>query len=226
MRALVRIIVLGAIAAVSVAPAWHRMRMLAHRSSHQLRRVRGLESRCVSRARRSADGRPGRRRGMGGRAKRASARRCGRASILKSSPASQRPLASTHSAGCDPLPRIIHVSGFRASPIKVSRAARLLSQQAWSRLVIPRVRQRILATYALLALLPLYVGAGRIKNQAHWQTDVLAGWAIGGFGMVRTQPRGAHSHRNSSAWCCGGMAQPILNAARILGIIGAGRLAI
>jgi membrane-associated phospholipid phosphatase len=35
------------------------------------------------------------------------------------------------------------------------------------------------ATY-LLALLPLYVGAGRIKNQAHWQTDVIAGWAIGG----------------------------------------------
>lgn len=36
------------------------------------------------------------------------------------------------------------------------------------------------ATYALL-LLPLYVGAGRIKNQAHWQTDVLAAWAIGGL---------------------------------------------
>jgi undecaprenyl-diphosphatase len=36
------------------------------------------------------------------------------------------------------------------------------------------------ATYALL-LLPLYVGAGRIKNQAHWQTDVLAGWVIGGL---------------------------------------------
>jgi PAP2 superfamily len=36
------------------------------------------------------------------------------------------------------------------------------------------------ATYAL-ALLPLYVGAGRIKNQAHWQTDVLAGWAVGGL---------------------------------------------
>ncbi len=35
------------------------------------------------------------------------------------------------------------------------------------------------ATYALL-LLPLYVGAGRIRNQAHWQTDVLAGWAVGG----------------------------------------------
>lgn len=36
------------------------------------------------------------------------------------------------------------------------------------------------ATYALL-LLPLYIGAARIKNQAHWQTDVLAGWAVGGL---------------------------------------------
>ena len=36
------------------------------------------------------------------------------------------------------------------------------------------------AAYGLL-LLPLYVGAGRIKNQAHWQTDVLAGWAVGGL---------------------------------------------
>ena len=35
------------------------------------------------------------------------------------------------------------------------------------------------AAYALM-LLPLYVGIGRMKNQAHWQTDVLAGWAIGG----------------------------------------------
>jgi undecaprenyl-diphosphatase len=35
------------------------------------------------------------------------------------------------------------------------------------------------AAYALL-LLPAYVGAGRVKNQAHWQTDVIAGWAIGG----------------------------------------------
>lgn len=44
------------------------------------------------------------------------------------------------------------------------------------------------ATYALL-LLPLYVGAGRIKNQAHWQTDVLAGWAVGGLSGWY-----AHSH--------------------------------
>lgn len=35
------------------------------------------------------------------------------------------------------------------------------------------------AVYALL-LLPLYVGVGRVKNQDHWQTDVLAGWALGG----------------------------------------------
>jgi membrane-associated phospholipid phosphatase len=36
------------------------------------------------------------------------------------------------------------------------------------------------AAYALL-LVPLYVGVGRLKNQAHWQTDVLAGWAVGGL---------------------------------------------
>ena len=36
------------------------------------------------------------------------------------------------------------------------------------------------AVLALLAV-PLYVGAGRIKNQAHWQTDVIAGWAVGGL---------------------------------------------
>jgi undecaprenyl-diphosphatase len=46
-------------------------------------------------------------------------------------------------------------------------------------------------TYALL-LLPLYVGAGRVKNQAHWQTDVIAGWAIGGvsgwYAHSREQP--------------------------------------
>ncbi len=36
------------------------------------------------------------------------------------------------------------------------------------------------SAYGLL-LLPLYVGMGRVKNQAHWQTDVLAGWTIGGL---------------------------------------------
>jgi hypothetical protein len=35
------------------------------------------------------------------------------------------------------------------------------------------------AVYAL-ALLPIYSGAQRIKTQAHWQTDILASWALGG----------------------------------------------
>lgn len=30
-----------------------------------------------------------------------------------------------------------------------------------------------------LEVLPLYDGVARMKSQAHWQTDVLAGWAIG-----------------------------------------------
>lgn len=34
------------------------------------------------------------------------------------------------------------------------------------------------AVYAL-ELLPLYDGIARMKSQAHWQTDVLAGWALG-----------------------------------------------
>ena len=36
------------------------------------------------------------------------------------------------------------------------------------------------SVYAL-ALVPLYVGVGRVKAQAHWQTDVIAGWAVGGL---------------------------------------------
>ena len=36
------------------------------------------------------------------------------------------------------------------------------------------------AAYALLAL-PAWVGVGRIKNRAHWTSDVLAGW---GFGLA------------------------------------------
>ncbi|WP_427914105.1 phosphatase PAP2 family protein [Ramlibacter sp. MMS24-I3-19] len=37
-----------------------------------------------------------------------------------------------------------------------------------------------------LAALPLYVGAARLKSQAHWQTDVLAGAALGaGIGYYK-----------------------------------------
>jgi membrane-associated phospholipid phosphatase len=48
------------------------------------------------------------------------------------------------------------------------------------------------AAYGLLAL-PLYIGVARIKNQAHWQSDVLAGWAIGGL----------------SSWLAGSLDTPI-----------------
>lgn len=36
------------------------------------------------------------------------------------------------------------------------------------------------AVYALAAL-PLWVGVGRMKAQAHWQSDLLAGWTVGGL---------------------------------------------
>ncbi len=39
-----------------------------------------------------------------------------------------------------------------------------------------------------LEALPAYVGIARLKSQAHWQTDVLAGWALGtatGYWAVR-----------------------------------------
>ncbi len=36
------------------------------------------------------------------------------------------------------------------------------------------------AVYGAL-LLPLYIGVARVKNVAHWQSDVLAGWAVGGL---------------------------------------------
>jgi len=47
------------------------------------------------------------------------------------------------------------------------------------------------AVYAL-SVIPLYVGIGRIKAQAHWQSDVVAGWAVGGlagwYAHERDQP--------------------------------------
>ncbi len=43
-----------------------------------------------------------------------------------------------------------------------------------------------------LALYPLYVGVARVKAQAHWQSDVLAGWAVGAlagwYAMGRDRP--------------------------------------
>jgi len=44
----------------------------------------------------------------------------------------------------------------------------------------------------LLSIIPLYVGIGRIKAQAHWQTDVIGGWAVGAlsgwYAHQRDQP--------------------------------------
>jgi undecaprenyl-diphosphatase len=36
-------------------------------------------------------------------------------------------------------------------------------------------------TVYALSLIPLYVGVARVKAQAHWQSDVVAGWAVGGL---------------------------------------------
>jgi membrane-associated phospholipid phosphatase len=39
-----------------------------------------------------------------------------------------------------------------------------------------------------LEALPLYIALARLKNQAHWQTDVIAGWALGtGVGYWSTR---------------------------------------
>lgn len=56
------------------------------------------------------------------------------------------------------------------------------------------------AVYAL-ELLPLYDAAGRVKTRGHWQSDVLAGWAIGTAAGIWAE------HRNSPlilGWLPGG----------------------
>jgi undecaprenyl-diphosphatase len=45
----------------------------------------------------------------------------------------------------------------------------------------------------LLALLPMYDGLARLKSQAHWQSDVLGGAALGVFS-------GLHAHNLTLSW--------------------------
>jgi hypothetical protein len=44
-----------------------------------------------------------------------------------------------------------------------------------------------------LELLPLYDGLARMKSQSHWQTDVLAGWALG-------TASGYYAHSRNQPW--------------------------
>jgi undecaprenyl-diphosphatase len=47
-----------------------------------------------------------------------------------------------------------------------------------------------------LELLPAYGAVARVKSQAHWQTDVLAGWALGAA-------IGYYSYKRDSPWTLG-----------------------
>ena len=53
--------------------------------------------------------------------------------------------------------------------------------------------QKDLPAIWLLGAIPAYVAAGKLKTQAHWQTDILAG-AVLGIGA------GWWAHRRDSAW--------------------------
>jgi hypothetical protein len=53
----------------------------------------------------------------------------------------------------------------------------------------------ISSNYAL-ELLPIYDGIARMKVQAHWQTDVLAGFALGGLS-------GYYAHNRDSPFILG-----------------------
>jgi membrane-associated phospholipid phosphatase len=60
-------------------------------------------------------------------------------------------------------------------------------------------RQDYPAVYAL-TLLPIYDAIARVKVQAHWQTDVLAGIALGGL-------TGYYAHNRDSPFILGVLPQ-------------------
>ena len=66
------------------------------------------------------------------------------------------------------------------------------------------------ATY-VLALLPLYSGVARMKEWGHWQTDVLASWALGGVTGYWASTRDPPDPQRSSARVHGRGAEVVVN---------------
>jgi hypothetical protein len=79
---------------------------------------------------------------------------------------------SRPSAGQGP-DRWFHPNGHRSFP-----SGEVTLQASFVTPIIIHYAQRNPWVWALEAL-PLYDGIARMKSQSHWQTDVLAGWAIG-----------------------------------------------
>ena len=108
------------------------LRLVPHRSRGRVRRLRRVESnvyRDIVGARTIAE--------IGGAlwegSETASARRCGKASTPRSSPAWRHRPASTSSRGCVRARRTIHASGSRAATITAFRVARRRSRPGSSR---------------------------------------------------------------------------------------------
>jgi hypothetical protein len=69
----------------------------------------------------------------------------------------------------------------RGNPRSSTNALKTVIASAVSSIVTPFMLEYghdYPAVYAL-ELLPVYDAIARVKVQAHWQTDVLAGWALG-----------------------------------------------
>ena len=82
------------------------------------------------------------------------------------------------SAARVPTRATIRTSGFKAAAARASRAARSRCRRASSRRSSSTTRSEHPWVWSLEAL-PIYDGIARMKSQAHWQTDVIAGWVLG-----------------------------------------------
>ena len=149
----------------------------AHRPRSELRRIRDLEPDRVSQHRERPDAGAARRRAVGGLGHPLRQDRCGRAWDSQ--------IIEAHRRG-----RQVHLHAARASqgnnPCLWFQGPRTSfpSGEATSAaaLVTPYVLEYAHDDH--FGLRPAAAAVrrrGRIKNQAHWQTDVLTGWAIGGL---------------------------------------------